>query len=101
MHAGGIAWRKQGGGKIIDVDKADIARVTWMKVPRAYQLGVRLKDGLFYKFIGFREQVLVLLYLTKFRALNSFLSFLILFPLIYFGSGKSSCVCGYATTSSL
>ncbi|URD86576.1 hypothetical protein MUK42_28561 [Musa troglodytarum] len=56
VHAGGIAWRKQGGGKIIDVDKADIARVTWMKVPRAYQLGVRLKDGLFYKFIGFREQ---------------------------------------------
>jgi structure-specific recognition protein 1 len=30
-----------------------------MKVPRAYQLGVRTKDGLFYKFIGFREQVAV------------------------------------------
>ncbi|XP_010925368.1 FACT complex subunit SSRP1 [Elaeis guineensis] len=56
VHAGGIAWRKQGGGKIIEVDKADIASLTWMKVPRAYQLGVRIKDGLFYKFIGFREQ---------------------------------------------
>ncbi|XP_042415879.1 FACT complex subunit SSRP1-like isoform X1 [Zingiber officinale] len=56
VHPGGIAWRKQGGGKIIEIEKADIARITWMKVPRAYQLGVRLKDGLFYKFIGFREQ---------------------------------------------
>ncbi|XP_074562407.1 FACT complex subunit SSRP1-like, partial [Curcuma longa] len=56
VHPGGIAWRKQGGGKIIEIEKADISRVTWMKVPRAFQLGVRLKDGLFYKFIGFREQ---------------------------------------------
>ncbi|XP_038985170.1 FACT complex subunit SSRP1-like [Phoenix dactylifera] len=56
VHAGGIAWRRQGGGKIIEVDKADIASLTWMKIPRAYQLGVRIKDGLFYKFIGFREQ---------------------------------------------
>lgn len=59
VHAGGIAWRKQGGGKMIEVDKADIASLTWMKVPRAYQLGVRIKDGLFYKFIGFREQVIL------------------------------------------
>ncbi|XP_078428890.1 FACT complex subunit SSRP1-like isoform X2 [Wolffia australiana] len=27
-----------------------------MKVPRGYQLSVRVKDGLCYKFIGFREQ---------------------------------------------
>ncbi|XP_072999082.1 FACT complex subunit SSRP1-like [Typha latifolia] len=56
VHSGGLAWRKQGGGKIIEVEKDDIVSVTWMKVPRAYQLGVRIKDGLFYKFIGFREQ---------------------------------------------
>ncbi|XP_020250206.1 FACT complex subunit SSRP1 isoform X2 [Asparagus officinalis] len=30
--------------------------MTWTKVPRTYQLGVRNKDGLFYKFTGFREQ---------------------------------------------
>lgn len=59
MHSGGIAWKKQGGGKVVELGKSDIAGVTWMKVPRAYQLGVRIKDGLFYKFIGFREQVCV------------------------------------------
>ncbi|CAA6666217.1 unnamed protein product [Spirodela intermedia] len=56
VHSGGIAWKKQGGGKVVELGKSDIAGVTWMKVPRAYQLGVRIKDGLFYKFIGFREQ---------------------------------------------
>ncbi|KAJ6814817.1 FACT complex subunit SSRP1 isoform X1 [Iris pallida] len=56
VHSGGIAWKKQGGGKVVELNKADIASVAWMKVPRAYQLGVRSKDGLFYKFIGFREQ---------------------------------------------
>ncbi|MQL70614.1 hypothetical protein Taro_002943 [Colocasia esculenta] len=54
VHSGGIAWKKLGGGKVVEVGKNDIAGVTWMKVPRAYQLGVRIKDGLFYKFIGFR-----------------------------------------------
>ena len=28
-----------------------------MKVPRTNQLGVRIKDGLYYKFTGFRDQV--------------------------------------------
>jgi structure-specific recognition protein 1 len=57
VHYGGLAWKRQGGGKTIDIDKADVTTVTWMKVPRAYQLGVRIKDGLLYRFIGFREQV--------------------------------------------
>lgn len=57
VHSGGLAWKRQGGGKTIEIDKADVTSVTWMKVPRAYQLGVRIKDGLFYRFIGFREQV--------------------------------------------
>eukprot|EP00262_Sarcandra_glabra_P010978 TRINITY_DN26688_c0_g1_i1.p1 TRINITY_DN26688_c0_g1~~TRINITY_DN26688_c0_g1_i1.p1 ORF type:complete len:646 (-),score=160.90 TRINITY_DN26688_c0_g1_i1:244-2181(-) len=56
VHSGGIVWRKQGGGKVVEVDISDIVGVTWMKVPRAHQLGVRIKDGLFYKFIGFRDQ---------------------------------------------
>lgn len=58
MHSGGIIWKKQGGGKVVEVDKADIVGVSWMKVPRAFQLGFRIKDGLFYKFTGFREQVM-------------------------------------------
>lgn len=56
IYSGGILWKKQGGGKAIEVDKADIVGVTWMKVPKTNQLGVRIKDGLFYKFIGFRDQ---------------------------------------------
>ncbi|XXG64352.1 hypothetical protein AAC387_Pa05g2330 [Persea americana] len=56
VHSGGIIWKKQGGGKVVEVDKADIVGVSWMKVPRAFQLGFRIKDGLFYKFTGFREQ---------------------------------------------
>jgi len=55
VYSGGLAWKRQGGGKTIEIDKADVTAVTWMKVSRAYQLGVRIKDGLFYRFIGFRE----------------------------------------------
>ncbi|KAK2377187.1 FACT complex subunit SSRP1 [Trifolium repens] len=56
IFSGGILWKRQGGGKSIEVDKADIVSVTWMKVPRSNQLGVQIKDGLFYKFTGFRDQ---------------------------------------------
>ncbi|VVA20157.1 PREDICTED: FACT complex subunit [Prunus dulcis] len=56
IYSGGISWKKQGGGKVVEVDKADIVGATWMKVPRTNQLGVRIKDGLYYKFIGFRDQ---------------------------------------------
>ncbi|GMY13583.1 FACT complex subunit SSRP1 isoform X1 [Fagus crenata] len=56
INSGGISWKKQGGGKAVEVDKADIMGVTWMKVPRTNQLGVRIKDGLYYKFTGFRDQ---------------------------------------------
>ncbi|XP_031488405.1 FACT complex subunit SSRP1-like isoform X1 [Nymphaea colorata] len=56
VHSGGIVWRKLGGGKAVEVDKSDIVSLMWMKVPRAYQLGVRIKAGLVYKFTGFREQ---------------------------------------------
>ncbi|GJM94803.1 hypothetical protein PR202_ga11482 [Eleusine coracana subsp. coracana] len=56
LSSGGLAWKKQGGGKIIEVDKDDITTVKWMKIPRSYQLGVGTKEGLFYRFFGFREQ---------------------------------------------
>ncbi|KHG16090.1 FACT complex subunit SSRP1 [Gossypium arboreum] len=56
IYSGGILWKKQGGGKAVEVDKSDILGVTWMKVPRTNQLGVRIKDGLYYKFAGFRDQ---------------------------------------------
>ena len=61
VHSAGILWKKQGGGKAVEVDKSDIVGVTWMKVPRTNQLGVRVKDGLFYKFTGFRDQVISIL----------------------------------------
>ncbi|KAK3030827.1 hypothetical protein RJ639_035756 [Escallonia herrerae] len=56
VHSGGILWKKLGGGKAVEVAKANIASLTWMKVPRTNQLGVQTKDGLKYKFIGFRDQ---------------------------------------------
>lgn len=69
VHSGGILWKKQGGGKAVEVDKSDIVGVTWMKVPRTNQLGVKAKDGLYYKFTGFRDQVI-----------SSFISTLMNFP---------------------
>ncbi|PWA40734.1 FACT complex subunit SSRP1 [Artemisia annua] len=56
VHSGGVLWKKQGGGKAVEVDKSDILGLTWMKVPRTNQLSVRTKDGLKYKFTGFRDQ---------------------------------------------
>ncbi|GMP85747.1 hypothetical protein CsSME_00038788 [Camellia sinensis var. sinensis] len=56
IHLGGILWKKSGGGKAVEVDKADVVGLTWMKVPWSNQLGVRIKDGLYYKFTGFRDQ---------------------------------------------
>ncbi|KAE8668630.1 FACT complex subunit SSRP1 [Hibiscus syriacus] len=56
IYSGGILWKKQGGGKAVEVDKSEILSVTWTKVPRTNQLGVRIKDGLYYKFTGFRDQ---------------------------------------------
>lgn len=44
----------------MEVDESDIVGLSWMKVPRTNQLGVKTKDGLYYKFIGFRDQVFAL-----------------------------------------
>ncbi|AQK84463.1 FACT complex subunit SSRP1-B [Zea mays] len=56
LYSGGLAWKKQGGGKIIEVDKGDITNVAWMRIPKSYQLSVGTKEGLCYRFFGFREQ---------------------------------------------
>nr|GFB42550.1 FACT complex subunit SSRP1 [Tanacetum cinerariifolium] len=56
VHSRGLAWKKQGGGKAVEVNTSEISRITWMKVPRSNQLGVQIKDGLQYKFVGFRDQ---------------------------------------------
>ncbi|GAB2285560.1 FACT complex subunit ssrp1 [Dionaea muscipula] len=56
VHTEGISWKKQGGGKAVEVDRKNISALSWMKVPRANQLGVRTRDGLYYKFTGFRDQ---------------------------------------------
>ncbi|KAK1298695.1 FACT complex subunit SSRP1 [Acorus calamus] len=56
VYSGGIVWKKQGGGKVVEVDKSDILSLSWLRLPRSFQLGVKAKDGLFYKFTGFREQ---------------------------------------------
>nr|GEZ37355.1 FACT complex subunit SSRP1-like [Tanacetum cinerariifolium] len=34
VHSRGLAWKKQGGGKAVEVDVSEISRITWMKVPR-------------------------------------------------------------------
>lgn len=56
VHSRGIFWKKLGGGKAVEVDTDDVLGLTWMKVPRTNQLGVKTKDGLYYKFTGFRDQ---------------------------------------------
>ncbi|KAL6006102.1 hypothetical protein ACLOJK_040148 [Asimina triloba] len=56
VHSEGILWKKQGGGKVIEFNKEDIVNITWMKVPRSFQIVFQVKDGLLYKFIGFQEQ---------------------------------------------
>ncbi|XP_051140376.1 FACT complex subunit SSRP1 [Andrographis paniculata] len=56
VHSSGIVWKKQGGGKAVEVDKSDLLGLSLMKVPRSNQLGVRTKDGLHYKFTGLRDQ---------------------------------------------
>jgi len=76
VQSGGILWKKQGGGKAVEVDKDDIVGLTWMKVPRSNQLGVRIKDGLYYKFTGFRDQVSLYFAFSKFQFI-SFLNYFI------------------------
>ena len=70
VHSAGLTWKRQGGGKTIKIDKDGIHSVKWTKVPKTYQLEFRIKDGLFYKFIGFREQVNISLSLFHFNIIE-------------------------------
>ena len=90
IYSGGILWKRQGGGKLIEVDKADIMGVTWMKVPRTNQLGVQIKDGLYYKFTGFRDQVTlspfwmcIYIFLMSRKVFKYLVLFLIFVPFIH------------------
>lgn len=56
IYPGGFLWKKAGGGKVVEVSKTDISSLSWTRVPRGYQLGVRLKAGSNVKFNGFKEQ---------------------------------------------
>lgn len=41
----------------MDVSKADISSLSWTRIPRGYQLGIKTRAGSNVKFSGFREQV--------------------------------------------
>ncbi|KAG6545542.1 hypothetical protein Mapa_013144 [Marchantia paleacea] len=56
IHPGGFVWKKTGGGKVVDVAKADITSLSWTRLPKGYQLGVKMRAGSNVKFSGFREQ---------------------------------------------
>ncbi|KAL3629335.1 hypothetical protein CASFOL_026557 [Castilleja foliolosa] len=56
VHSRGIAWTKQGGVKAVDVNISNLLVLTWVKVLGSNQLGVCTKDGIHYKFTGFRDQ---------------------------------------------
>jgi structure-specific recognition protein 1 len=55
VNSGGFQWRKAGGGKVVEVSTSDIASLSWTRVPKGFQLGVKLKAGRDVKFNGFRE----------------------------------------------
>ncbi|GAB2282341.1 FACT complex subunit ssrp1 [Dionaea muscipula] len=56
VHSDGILWKKQGGGKAVEIHKNNMMKIVWMKVPRTNQFGIQTKDGLCYKFSGFHDQ---------------------------------------------
>ncbi|XP_068642864.1 FACT complex subunit SSRP1-like [Aristolochia californica] len=59
VHSMGIRWKKVGGqgeARVLNLEKANILAVSWMKIPRTFEVSVKGKDGLYYKFTGFREQ---------------------------------------------
>ncbi|KAK9811520.1 hypothetical protein WJX72_005220 [[Myrmecia] bisecta] len=57
----GLAWRKSGGGKTVEVPSKDIQSLLWTKVARGCQLSVRRQSGQTINFIGFRDKDLELL----------------------------------------
>lgn len=57
MHPDGFVWRKLGGGKTVELSKADVTTLAWVKLPTGFQLTVRHKTGNKTKFLGFRSDV--------------------------------------------
>lgn len=57
VHPEGFVWRKLGGGKTVELSKADVSTLTWVKLPTGFQLSVRHRTGNKTKFLGFRPDV--------------------------------------------
>ncbi|KAL9253817.1 FACT complex subunit SSRP1-like protein [Drosera capensis] len=49
VHTEGISWKKQGGGKAVEVDRKNISALFWTKVPRTNQLGDVVSLTSFFK----------------------------------------------------
>eukprot|EP00245_Coleochaete_scutata_P004557 TRINITY_DN17273_c0_g1_i1.p1 TRINITY_DN17273_c0_g1~~TRINITY_DN17273_c0_g1_i1.p1 ORF type:complete len:663 (+),score=213.11 TRINITY_DN17273_c0_g1_i1:162-2150(+) len=56
VSEGGFVWKKSGGGKNVDVHRGDISKVAWTRIPKGFQLTIRMKAGSTWKFNGFHEQ---------------------------------------------
>lgn len=56
VTATGLAWKRSGGGKSVEVAADDIAGLEWSRVSRGYMLSVRRVDGgPSLQFLGFRD----------------------------------------------
>uniref|UniRef100_A0A7S0WQ82 FACT complex subunit SSRP1 n=1 Tax=Chlamydomonas leiostraca TaxID=1034604 RepID=A0A7S0WQ82_9CHLO len=56
INGSGFAWKRNSGGKAIEIKKDDIENLYWTKATRGCQLGVQVRDGITMNFIGFREK---------------------------------------------
>lgn len=52
----GLFWKKLGGGRSLDISKADLESLTWSKAPKGGQLAVGRKSGPLLQLHGFREK---------------------------------------------
>eukprot|EP00158_Paraphelidium_tribonemae_P002175 Partr_v1_DN25172_c0_g1_i1_m76620 putative Component of the FACT complex, a general chromatin factor that acts to reorganize nucleosomes. The FACT complex is involved in multiple processes that require DNA as a template such as mRNA elongation, DNA replication and DNA repair. During transcription elongation the FACT complex acts as a histone chaperone that both destabilizes and restores nucleosomal structure. It facilitates the passage of RNA polymerase II and transcription by promoting the disso len=53
LAGGGIGWKEQKTGRVVTVPRADMHKVTWMRVARDYALRILLSSGQVLRFDGF------------------------------------------------
>ena len=58
-----MVFKSQKTGKVEQITAADIETANWLRVARGFGLKLILKDGLHFRFDGFREPVCIDLYL--------------------------------------
>ena len=60
VFSGGILWKKLGGGKAVEADKADIMGVTWMKAQLQGQINLVFgsKTGYTISLPGFETRII-------------------------------------------